>query len=134
MGLETAKARGESHVLIGGEGLVAPEDHLVVMQRFANFGDDFVAEWPGEIEALDLAADGGAELSDLKVLVLQCCQPTTFGGQIGAGAIHHGGVGQHATRLRYGRNLLLGWLNDDRVGGGHGFSSASRLPDRPWSS
>ena len=43
---EFSETSRESHVLFGGERLIAEEDHLVLVQGTTNIGDQFVVEGP----------------------------------------------------------------------------------------
>ena len=53
---DLAEAAGEGLVLLGVDLLVAEEDHAVLVERLADFGDDAVVEILGDIDAADLGA------------------------------------------------------------------------------
>ena len=83
MHLELAEAAGERDVLLGGELLVAEEQHLVVDPGTGELFEHVVGERLRQVEALDDATERGADLADLEVLPLEGGQPDAFGGQVG---------------------------------------------------
>ena len=73
--LEFPEPTGEGHVALGGERLVAEEQDLVGEQGLAQLVDDGVVEIGGEVEAVHLGAEGGADLLDLEGVPGQPGQP-----------------------------------------------------------
>src|SRR5580704_15157058 len=57
MDLQLAEAAAEGEVLVGGQVLVAEEDHLVVGERVADFADRRVIELLRQVDAGDLGAE-----------------------------------------------------------------------------
>ncbi len=78
-----AETAGEVDVLLGGELLVAEEQHLVVDPRASQLLEHLVGERLRQVETLDDAAERGADLADLEVLPLERRQPDAFGGEVG---------------------------------------------------
>ena len=76
---------GEVDVLLGGQHLVAEEQHLVVGPGAAEFLEHLVGERLRQVEALDDPAERGADLANLEVLPLERREPDALGRQMGDG-------------------------------------------------
>ncbi len=83
--LQLAKAAGEGDVLLRGHGLVAEEDHLVLVKGPTDLLDRCGAEISREVDARELGADRRAQLCRVEVVPLEAGKAVSFSDQVEVG-------------------------------------------------
>ena len=83
--LQVAEATREGQLVLGGDVLVAEEDHLVLEEGALDLGEGGVVE-VGQGDAADLGAERGAEGAYTDAVEAELLDPLALGAHLGSGS------------------------------------------------